>query len=132
MKKAYMMAALLLLALCLAAPALAQNTAPVYEIGEGKTEILVIVTEAADMDMKINVFVHTDKTTLMDALTELDFIGVEKASWGYFVKSVLGIEASGNSYWSIVEHNGSAFQDLSAPIQSRKLNDGDVFAFILY
>ena len=132
MKKMILTVALLLAALLLALPAMADDSTPTYEIGEGKTEFLVIVTEVANMDMKINVFVHTNETTLMDALTELDFIEVEKTSWGYLVSSVLGIEATGNSYWSILEHNGSSFEDMSTPIQSRKLRNNDVFAFLLY
>ena len=130
MKKICMLA-LLLLALSLAIPALADST-PTYQIGEGGTEFLVIVAEMANPDEKINVYVKTDKRNLMDALTEIDFIEVEKASWGYYVSSVLGVEATGSSYWSIVEHNGSSFQDLSAPIQSTTLSSGDVYAFLLY
>ncbi|MBQ7886637.1 MAG: hypothetical protein IJ313_07060 [Clostridia bacterium] len=132
MKKAFVWAAVLLMTLCLAIPALAEDSTPTYEIGEGRTEFLVILTEAANTDMKTNVFIHTNKTKLMDALTELDFISVEKASWGYYVTSVLGIEATGSGYWSILEHNGSSFQDLSTPIQSTTLSNGDVYAFILY
>lgn len=109
-----------------------EDSTPTYVIGEGETEFMVIVTEAANMDKKVNVFVNTDKTKLMDALTELDFIRVEKASWGYYVSSVMDIEATGSGYWGILEYSGDSFQDLSTPIQSTTLSGGDVYVFMLH
>jgi len=109
-----------------------EDSTPTYVIGEGETEFMVIVTEAANMDKKVNVFVNTDKTRLMDALTELDFIRVEKASWGYYVSSVMDIEATGSGYWGILEYKGDSFQDLSTPIESTVLNGGDVYVFMLH
>ncbi|MBR5302116.1 MAG: hypothetical protein IKU38_04715 [Clostridia bacterium] len=131
MKKMLAWVVLLLAMLCIQIPALADST-PTYHIGEGKTEFLVIVTEIANLDMKINVYVRTNKTKLMDALTDLDFIDVQKASWGYYVTSVLDIEPTGSGYWSILEHNGKSFQDMTSPIQSKTLSSGDVYAFMLY
>lgn len=132
MKKAVVLAVLLFFALCISVFALAEDPTPTYEIGTGSTEFLVIVTEAANMDMKIYVYVHTNQDNLMDALTKLDFISVEKASWGYYVSSVLDIKPTGNSYWGILEFNGNSYQDLSTPIQSTPLSSGNAYAFILY
>lgn len=132
MKKYVCAVAVLLILLCFQISALSDDSIPTYTIGEGGTEFLVIIAEAADLNVGINVFVRTDESQLMNVLTDLDFIEVEKASWGYYVTSVLGIEPSGGGYWSILEYDDESYKDLSEPVQSTMVNDGDVYAFILY
>ena len=131
MKKFFVMIAVMLLALALAVPALADNT-PTYEIGRGNKQFLMIAAVPKESDFKINVYVNTDEDNLMDALVNLGVIDVEKVSWGYNVTTVLDVEATGNSYWQITERKNGKFVDLSTPIQHRQIRNGDVFGFILF
>ena len=131
MKKIALFAALLMV-FCLVFPAAAEDKTATYQLGEGDTEILVIVTVAEEKEFKINLFINTDEDTLMDALVNIGLIEVEEVSWGYNVTTVLEVEAEGDQYWRIVEHNGDSFVDLQSPIQQRKIETGDVFGLILF
>ena len=133
MKRILAAAALMLMMMCLVLPAMAEeDKTPTYVLGEGSKEFLTIITVAADSEFKINLFIHTDEENLMDALVNMGVISVEKVSWGYNVTTVLEVEAEGEMYWSILEHNGEKFQQLSTPIQETVVDDGDVFAFVLF
>lgn len=70
-------------------------------MGEGATVFNFIVT---DKDGNETAFeIHTDKTTVGDALVELDLIAGETSSYGLYVKTVNGITAdydTDKTYWA--------------------------------
>ena len=71
------------------------------KLGEGKTQFNFIVV---DKDGKETAFdIHTDKTTVGDALLELGLIAGEEGAYGLFVKQVNGITADydvDKTYWA--------------------------------
>lgn len=70
-------------------------------MGEGATVFNFIVT---DKDGNETAFeIHTDKTTVGDALVELGLIAGETSSYGLYVKTVNGITAdydADKTYWA--------------------------------
>ena len=70
-------------------------------LGEGKTQFNFTVV---DKDGKETAFeIHTDKTTVGDALLELELIAGEKGAYGLYVKTVNGITADydeDQTYWA--------------------------------
>jgi len=130
MKKLSLVIAVLLAMLCLSFPALAEED--VYVFGDGATDIGVIVTVASEPDTRFRFVINTDQDNLMDAVVESGLVEVEKASWGYYVTTVLEVEAEGDSYWSIVEYDGNGFVKLEEPIERKAIKSGDVYAFILF
>ena len=71
-----------------AAPAEDVSEAEKQEIGEGEKEFVFTVTDA---DGKETAFlVHTDKTTVGEALLELNLITGDEGAYGLYVKTVNG------------------------------------------
>ena len=70
-------------------------------LGEGKTQFNFTVV---DKDGKETAFeIHTDKTTVGDALLELGLIAGEEGAYGLYVKTVNGITAdydADQTYWA--------------------------------
>ena len=70
-------------------------------LGEGKTQFNFTVV---DKDGKETAFeIHTDKTTVGDALLELELISGEEGAYGLYVKTVNGITADydvDQTYWA--------------------------------
>ena len=70
-------------------------------LGEGKTKFNFTVV---DKDGKETAFeIHTDKTTVGDALLELELIAGEEGAYGLYVKTVNGITADydvDQTYWA--------------------------------
>ena len=79
----------------------AGQTTVTNKLGEGKTQFNFTVV---DKDGKETVFdIHTDKTTVGDALLELGLIAGEEGAYGLFVKQVNGITADydvDKTYWA--------------------------------
>ena len=79
----------------------AGQTTVTNKLGEGKTQFNFTVV---DKDGKETVFdIHTDKTTVGDALLELGLIEGEEGAYGLFVKQVNGIIADydvDKTYWA--------------------------------
>ena len=73
----------------------------VNKLGEGKTQFNFTVV---DKDGKETAFdIHTDKTTVGDALLELGLIAGEEGAYGLYVKQVNGITADydvDQTYWA--------------------------------
>ena len=70
------------------APAEDVSDAEKQEIGEGEKEFVFTVTDA---DGKETAFlVHTDKTTVGEALLELNLIAGDEGAYGLYVKTVNG------------------------------------------
>lgn len=70
------------------------------EIGEGKTTVYVKV-EAQNKSVTLTV--HTDKTTLGEALFEYELIDGDEGEYGLYVKQVNGIKAdydTDKAYWA--------------------------------
>ena len=70
-------------------------------MGEGKTQFNFTVV---DKDGKETAFeIHTDKTTVGEALLELELIAGEEGAYGLYVKTVNGITADydvDQTYWA--------------------------------
>lgn len=73
----------------------------VNKLGEGKTQFNFTVV---DKDGKETAFeIHTDKTTVGDALLELGLIAGDEGAYGLYVKQVNGITAdydADQTYWA--------------------------------
>ena len=73
----------------------------VNKLGEGKTQFNFTVV---DKDGKETAFdIHTDKTTVGEALLELGLIAGEEGAYGLYVKQVNGITADydvDQTYWA--------------------------------
>lgn len=70
------------------------------EFGEG-SKTLVVEVKAEDQSIKFTV--HTDKSTVGEALQEFDLIDGEESEFGLYVKSVNGITADfdvDQTYWA--------------------------------
>lgn len=78
-----------------------QEVSDVTVLGEGQTQFNFTV---ADKDGKETAFeIHTDKTTVGDALLKLGLITGEEGAYGLYVKTVNGITADYNvdgTYWA--------------------------------
>lgn len=73
----------------------------VISVGEGETQFGFTVV---DKDGNTTVYeVHTDKTTVGEALLELELIAGDESEYGLYVKTVNGITADYNvdgTYWA--------------------------------
>ena len=78
-----------------------ENQADTTVLGKGAT---VFGFEVVDKDGKVSKFeIHTDKTTVGDALLEVELIEGEDGDYGLYVKKVNGITADYNvdqTYWA--------------------------------
>lgn len=88
-----------------------QAQTEVKELGEGKTEFNFSVVTLDGKEEKF--LIHTDKTTVGDALTELGLIEGEEGQYGLYVKKVNGIPESDGAYWMIYENNQMAVVAIS-------------------
>ena len=76
-----------------------QSQTEVRELGEGKTEFDFSVVALDGTEEKF--LIHTDKTTVGEALTQLGLIEGEEGDYGLYVKTVNGIPESDGAYWMI-------------------------------
>ena len=81
----------------------AQETAPAEptSLGEGETTFSLTVTDPDGQETAYEI--HTDKTTVGEALLELGLIAGEESEYGLYVKEVGGITAdydADGSYWA--------------------------------
>ncbi len=71
------------------------------ELGEGATEFIVTVTDGEGNESRF--LIHTDETTVGDALLAVDLIAGEESEYGLYVKTVNGITAdydTDGTYWA--------------------------------
>lgn len=95
------------------------------EFGSGA---LTVQVEVKAEEQSITFTVHTDKTTLADALLEHALIAGEDSAYGLYVKVVNGMTADydvDQSYWSISK-NGEM---LLTGVSSTNLADGEHYEF---
>ncbi len=74
------------------------------ELGKGATTVQVEVKAG---DESVTFTLHTDKTTLADALLEHELVSGEEGAFGLYVKAVNGITADydvDQSYWSLTKN----------------------------
>lgn len=98
----------------------------VKELGNGKTQFDFIV---ADLDGNETRFrIHTDKTVVGDALTELGLVEGEEGQYGLYVKKVNGITADydkDSSYWAFYVNGEMAMQG----VDMTQITPGDTYSF---
>ena len=75
-------------------------------LGEGKTMFYFTVVDGSKNETKFEI--HTDKTTVGDALLELGLVEGEDSDFGLYVKKVNGIPESDGAYWMIYENDTMA------------------------
>ena len=75
-------------------------------LGEGKTMFYFTVVDGEKNETKFEI--HTDKTTVGDALLELGLVEGEDSDFGLYVKKVNGIPESDGAYWMIYENDTMA------------------------
>ncbi len=96
------------------------------ELGDGDTEISVIV-EAGDSSVTFTV--HTDATTLADALVAHGIIAGEQTEYGLTVYTVNGMRADWNTdgaYWALYIGDDYAMDGVSYI----EIADGEVYRFV--
>lgn len=95
-------------------------------LGEGETEFTFHVV---DLDGKDTSFeIHTDKTTVGDALTEVGLIEGEESEYGLYVKTVAGTTLDydkDGKYWAFYVNDEYA----TAGVDSTEVEAGAVYAF---
>lgn len=102
------------------------NTAPPIVKGEGATVFALTVT-FADQSEKVYE-IHTDKTTVGEALLELGLIAGEESSFGLYVKSVDGVVADydvDGTYWAFYINGEYA----STGVDVTTITPGATYAF---
>ena len=97
----------------------------VQEIGEGETSFTF---EVENGDEKSTFDVKTDKTTVGDALLELNLIAGDKSDYGLYVKTVNGVTADydkDGTYWAFYINGEYALTG----VDSTEITDGAVYKF---
>ncbi len=109
-------------------PALSQseNDLPATVVGEGQTTFMFTVI---DLDGKETAFeIHTDKTTVGEALLALGLIAGEDSTYGLYVKTVNGITLdydTDKAYWAFYENGAYAMSG----VDTTAITAGNTYAF---
>lgn len=95
-------------------------------LGEGQTkfQFVVVDREGQETDFEI----HTDQTTVGDALLELELIAGEESQYGLYVKTVNGITADydvDQTYWAFYVNGEYA----SAGVDATEVEEGATYSF---
>ena len=97
------------------------------ELGEGETEFLLTITDLDGNETQVTI--HTDKTTVGEALQELGLIEGEEGQYGLYVTKVDGEEAIyevDNSYWAFYQNGEYAQQG----VDTTPITDGDSYSLV--
>ena len=90
------------------------------KLGEGKTQFNLTVVDKEGKETAFEI--HTDKTTVGDALLELGLIEGEEGAYGLYIKAVNGITADYNvdqTYWAFYINGEYAMTGVdSTPIEA--------------
>ena len=92
-------------------------------LGGGKNSILL---EVVVFDESVNLTIKTDKTTLLDVLTEHKIIQGRQEKIGYYIDAVNGIAANwekDQSYWAFYVNNEYAM----VGIDQTEVKDGAIY-----
>lgn len=95
-------------------------------LGEGQTEFFFTVVDKDGKETKFEI--HTDKTTVGEALLELELISGEDGQYGLYVKTVNGITADYNvdgTYWAFYINGEYA----STGVDTTPITEGETYSF---
>lgn len=95
-------------------------------VGEGSTTFPLTIVDKEGGETTLEI--HTDKTTIGEALTELGVIAGEEGDYGLYVKTVNGITADYDTdgfYWAFYI-NGEYAQ---TGVDSTEITEGDSYSF---
>ncbi len=102
------------------------NNNDITVLGEGETVFTFSVT---DVDGNETLFeIHTDKTTVGDALTDVELISGDESEYGLYVKTVNGITLdydTDGKYWAFYINGEYA----STGVDSTNITAGDSYSF---
>ena len=95
-------------------------------LGEGKTVFDFVVVDKDGKEAKFEI--HTDKTTVGEALLELELIEGEDSTYGLYVKTVNGITADYNvdqTYWAFYINGEMAMSG----VDTTNVEEGATYSF---
>ena len=95
-------------------------------LGEGKTQFAFVVVDKDGNETSFEI--HTDKTTVGEALLEVDLIAGETSTYGLYVKTVNGITADydvDQTYWAFYVNGEYA----TAGVDSTTIEEGATYSF---
>lgn len=98
----------------------------VQTVGEGQTQFDFSVTDTEGNETQFDV--HTDKTTVGEALEELDIISGDESEFGLYVKTVNGITLDFDKdgyYWAFYVNDEYAQNG----VDSTDIKEGEAYAF---
>ena len=98
----------------------------VNKLGEGKTQFNFTVVDKGGNETAFDI--HTDKTTVGDALLELNLIAGEEGAYGLYVKTVNGITADydvDQTYWAFYVNGDYA----TAGVDATDIEAGATYSF---
>ena len=96
------------------------------EFGKGATTVQV---EVSAEDQSVTFTMHTDKTTLGDALLEYKLIAGEESAYGLYVKVVNGMTADydvDQSYWAFYKDG----EYLMTGVDGTEISDGEHYELV--
>lgn len=102
------------------------SDADVTVLGVGEKSFTFTVTDAAGAETEFEI--HTNKTTVGDALIELELIAGEEGAYGLYVKTVNGITVDydkDGKYWAFYVNGEYA----STGVDSTQITDGAAYSF---
>jgi len=106
-------------------PRLQEDTA-ITQLGEGEKSFLFTVTDAEGTQTAYEI--HTDKTTVGEALLALDLIAGDKGPYGLYVKTVVGITVDYNKdgkYWAFYQGDTYA----TSGVDTTEISEGATYGF---
>lgn len=95
-------------------------------LGEGQTKFFFTVVDADGKETKFEI--HTDKTTVGEALLELELIAGEEGPYGLYVKTVNGITVdydTDGKYWAFYINGEYA----TTGVDSTEITKGETYSF---
>lgn len=95
-------------------------------LGKGQTKFNFVVTDGDGKETRYEI--HTDKTTVGDALLELELIAGDESAYGLYVKTVNGITADydvDKTYWAFYVNGEYA----TTGVDSTEITEGATYAF---
>nr|MBQ8252472.1 DUF4430 domain-containing protein [Lachnospiraceae bacterium] len=104
----------------------AETTADVQTVGEGSTAFAFTVVDADGNETAFEV--HTDKTTVGEALLDCGLIAGDEGDYGLYVKTVNGVTAdydTDGAYWSFYVDGEYA----QTGVDSTEIEEGKTYTF---
>ena len=95
-------------------------------LGEGQTKFAFVVVDKDGNETSFEI--HTDKTTVGEALLDVDLITGETSEYGLYVKTVNGITAdydADRTYWAFYVNGEYA----TAGVDSTSIEEGATYSF---